>query len=253
MVLNNGFLSDYLFEYQRRKFCMRYIFLAIYFLLWVSSVSAQPPIQIIYFQPSDIEYPNQHELDLLREAIVEVQSFFASEMDRHGFGLKTFDFNQEISIVQGKLRADNYAISDTLRDEVHEIDWGAVEQNKIEVVFVAGIDSFARPSATGVAYPICWTWPGAAQDPDDCNYLIGVPIEGRELYFLPVIAHEIAHAFGISSHSSVKLEGLANIMQAKGSYKIGVKEELSKYGISYSDATRLNKVEGCLFNQIWRK
>ncbi|MDE0556768.1 MAG: dockerin type I domain-containing protein, partial [Candidatus Poribacteria bacterium] len=191
-------------------------------------------------KPSDIDAPSQADIRFIRNAMIAVQDFFASEMDRHGFGQKTFDFNDEISIVAGKLRADAYRTSDTLRDEVNKIDWHAVEPNKIDVVFVAGIDAFT--SAAGVAYPICWTWPGAVQDRNDCNYLIGVPIGGNRNGVIPLLAHEIGHTFGLS-HTSKRLisEGSQDIMYSTFYVHEDEKLDLKDFGFTYTNAAFLDE------------
>ena len=74
----------------------RFLLLAWFLLSFSLSASAEPPIEVTYFKPSDVQTPSQAELDALHEVMVEVQAFFASEMDRHGFGQKTFAFNQDI-------------------------------------------------------------------------------------------------------------------------------------------------------------
>jgi len=72
-----------------RRFC----FLACAFLFCLSSfVSAEPPIEVIYWQSSDVKSPSQDEIDGFRDAMVEVQTFFASEMERYGFGPKNVCF-----------------------------------------------------------------------------------------------------------------------------------------------------------------
>lgn len=80
---------------------LRKLLLCLLFLLvfeeTVSELSAEPPIQVIYWKASDVQTPSQEEIDSVRDVMVEVQSFFASEMDRYGFGPKTFDFNPDIN------------------------------------------------------------------------------------------------------------------------------------------------------------
>ena len=212
--------------------------LCLFFLLSVlpvsvSAESPQPLIEVAYFKPVDVASPSEEDINFIRESMVEVQTFFASEMERHGFGRQTFEFHSEISVIRGKRKLEDYSVSDRLKNEIHEADWQV--QNKIDVVFVLGLESFTIPKASGVAYPICWVWPDKSSERDDCNWFIAVPIHGRELYFLPVIAHEIAHAFGLH-HSFDDIPGLINVMKGQGHITIGEKEELRKYGFRYEDA-----------------
>ena len=56
------------------------------FLLSLSlSAYAEPPIEVIYWKASDVKMPSQKELDVFNDLMLEAQSFFASEMDQHGY------------------------------------------------------------------------------------------------------------------------------------------------------------------------
>ena len=49
----------------------------------------QPSVRLIYFLPSDREVRPER-ASALSQMITEVQEFYADEMERHGFGRKTF-------------------------------------------------------------------------------------------------------------------------------------------------------------------
>ncbi|MYC75345.1 hypothetical protein F4X10_06160 [Candidatus Poribacteria bacterium] len=196
-------------------------------LLW--DVSAQPSIEIAYLKSSDVKSPSQAEIDFLREAIIKVQSFFASEMDKHGFGKKTFGFNPEIEIIQGKLKVEDWTW-ESIRDGAYEFDKNHI-QNKINIVFVGRRDIFPN-RVLGYALPICWRWPGANQLRDDCNWLLIISENRNRL--VPALAHEIGHAFGLS-HAQQHLPGGGQNIMAAGNDGA----ELEEYGLRYTDAAFL--------------
>ncbi|MDE0017224.1 MAG: hypothetical protein OXU51_13645 [Candidatus Poribacteria bacterium] len=217
-----------------RRFC----FLACAFLLCLSSfVSAQPPIEVIYFKPSNVQEPSEEDIEFIREVMVEVQSFFASEMDRHGFGPKTFDFNTDIRVVDGRRNAEYYSDVDTVKNETHQIDFEV--QNKTDVVFLPGRKRILG-GALGAELPICWTWPGQPQDVNDCNHFVVIPTGYKE-FLLPVTAHEIAHAFGLQHTLKKTTDSRVDIMYAKPTFYEGVKAELKDYAVSRPDAVLLDK------------
>ena len=212
---------------------MRFLFLA-WFLLSVSSlVFAEPPIEVIYFKPSDVKAPTQDELDFLGDAMVEVQSFFASEMERYGFGPKTFAFNPDITVIKGKRKVADYTQDGMLVNESSLIEGGL--DNQIHVVFLGGAETFM--GAAGLSRGLC------NAPPDQwifCNNLVVVPTGIPEI-LLPVLAHEIAHAFYILEHSSERLtENRIDVMHVLV-VTPGVKEELGKYAFNPVDATLLNE------------
>ena len=67
----------------------------------VSSVSAQPVVKVAVLRASDQPVVYQNEVNSIRDSIAEVQSFFASEMNRFGYGKKTFEFETYIPVYIG--------------------------------------------------------------------------------------------------------------------------------------------------------
>ena len=89
-------------------------------LLWVSMVSdAQFVVKTIYFQPQGTPDKTAE----IRETMAEVHDYFGKEMQRNGFGLKTFhierDANDQVLVhtVKGRHPTANY-IADTTYDAI---------------------------------------------------------------------------------------------------------------------------------------
>ena len=73
----------------------------------------QPSVRLIYFLPSDREVRPER-ASALSQMITEVQEFYADEMERHGFGRKTFTLETDtggipiVHFVRGKFEEGYY-------------------------------------------------------------------------------------------------------------------------------------------------
>ena len=152
-------------------------------LPWVPSL-----VSLIYFRPSD--KPVQPNVDAEIDALIkEAQRFFADEMERHGFGRKTFQFeadangNAVVHHVNGKFPYAHYQQNRSWDEEIKEQVY--IPRKSITVIM---IDTFGeeklpaevcghgggRPYGDGSADIYCWHW--------------------------SIIAHELGHAFGMYYH-----------------------------------------------------
>jgi hypothetical protein len=219
-----------------RKMYLRKLLLWLLFLLVfaaVSELSAEPPIEVIYWKSSDVQTPTQDEINAFRDLMVEVQSFFASEMARYGFGQKTFAFN-EIKIVEGAKKLDQYTSSHwTLVNESPLIERGL--DNQIYVVFLGKAGSIGRGNA--VSQQLC------ANIPEQliyCNNLVVIPTESPDI-IRPLLAHEIGHAFSLDHAPKRLISNKVDIMYLPLAVIPGVKMELKDFVFSQKDATFLNE------------
>lgn len=196
-------------------------------------VYAEPPIEVIYWQALDVETPSQEELDSFHDVMVEIQSFFSSEMDRHGFGKKTFEF-KDIVVAKGKQKLSEYRRDMTSHREIRKesdlIEWGL--DNQIYVVFLGGARHLVT-GAMGLSQQLC------AVPPEQliyCNNMIVVSADIPDL-ILPVTAHEIGHAFSLSHSHQQFMGNRVDVMFAP----VSVTLTLKNYMLSEKDATFLNE------------
>ena len=215
----------------------RFLFL-VWILLSLSLVAyAELPIKVIYWKASDVQMPSQDEIDSLRDKMLEVQSFFASEMDRYGFGPKTFDFMKDIEVVESRLKLSQ-STSDQIHREIPSIEWGL--QNQIYVVFLGGATGGVEPGVAAYSKPLC----ALPADLRHCNNMVVVPAENEQLREV-LLAHELGHAFSLFEHASTRL--IENrVIRIDLMYKplhviAGVKEHLKNYAFNLKDATFLNE------------
>ena len=214
-----------------RKLLLCLLFLLV-FAETVSELSAEPPIEVIYWQASDVQTPSQDELDSFHDVMIEVQSFFASEMNRHGFGEKTFAFNK-IKIVEGTKKLSQYTSSLwTIANETPLIERGL--DNQIYVVFLGKARSIGRGNA--VSQQLC------ANIPEQliyCNNLVVIPTESPHIV-LPLVAHEIGHAFSLDHPAQRLIKNRVDIMYFPLHVIPGVTMTLKNFVLSVKDATFLN-------------
>ena len=148
----------------------------------------RPIVQLVYFRPSDI--PVRPDVDAEIDALIkEAQRFFADEMERHGFGRKTFQFeadangNAVVHHVNGKFPYAHYQQNLSWDEEINEQVY--IPGNRITAIMIdvggeeklpAGVCGHGGgfPHSGGSADIYCWYW--------------------------NTIAHELGHAFGMGYH-----------------------------------------------------
>lgn len=204
------------------------------FFLLVSIVFAQPVIELIYFIPNDVEGLDQRsDLKRIVDYVAEGQKFYAVEMDRLGFGPKTFQFNKDVVVIRGKRGHNDYKAIDDLRPEIP--NRSAWDPDNIQVVFLAGRYTFGG-GFPGLMGQKCFA---RANDPDDLrckDYVIMPWGKGDKLNIETITAHEIGHALDLPH-----VEGKANyLMHRVREVMLGVEGKLSDLELSMESAKILN-------------
>ena len=140
-------------------------------------------VSLIYFRPNDHSVIPNMDAKIDRE-IKAAQRFYADEMERHGFGRKTFQFemdangNAVVHHVVGKFDAAYYHSNPTFKwkEDLRELVHAPKGNIAVYIIDVAGAS------------------------PEICGLGGGGPIYGKAyIYCLNwgVLAHELGHAFGM--------------------------------------------------------
>ncbi len=177
--------------------------IAIFPYTALAQEATRPIVRLIYFRASDTALrPNvDAEIDAL---IKKTQLFFADEMERHGFGRKTFQFetddsgNAVVHHTVGKFTYAHY-LHNSINSDEEDIE-----------LFI--------PPQTGI-YVVMFDTHGAKELPHNvCGFGGGNGVTGRAINYCwnwGVIAHELGHAFGMVWHD---FRGPAYIMSYSGEH-----------------------------------
>ena len=156
-------------------------------------LDTQATVRLIYFVPRDRQ-PQPNIRTKLDKLIKEVQQVYANEMERHGFGKKTFDFEKDESgkavvyWVDGQ-DANNYYLEDTEDKIIEEYErFGDNSQNVC--LFVVDISSERIDGDMIVGVNIRQ---GAGEVEE--NYAL-IPVSGVGFH-VHTAAHELGHGFGL--------------------------------------------------------
>ena len=188
---------------------------AVMFPYSAPAQAPEPTVQLIYFRANDT--PPRPDVDAEIDGLIkEVQLFYADEMERHGFGRKTFEFetdangNAVVHHVVGKLRYEDY------REQGRHLTWDSEAAEQIDIsrwehlsVYMIEIPEGVAPPEEGVcglggpseAHIYCWHW--------------------------GTLAHEIGHGFGLEHD----FRSGSYIM----SYGPGTTDELSRCAAEWLD------------------
>jgi len=208
-----------------RKFCF------VMSLLFFSSLAyAQDPFEVIYLVPSD-QRADESKIRVFKQIVKDVQTFFADEMERHGFGRKTFEYNPNIRIHAGKHTLSEY-LSDKLSlwFELSRLTW--LPEHLADIVFMEGTDTLPG-NAAGMMMPLVWG--GGGKQGISYGYsLVWIPVKEPQ-WMSPVLAHELAHVFGLSHTSVSVINGKRTVMS-----DIARIREIEKYAFSLDEAEILD-------------
>lgn len=214
----------------------RRVFLCVCFLLSVLlNVYGQDPIEIIYLIPSDQRQADE-KLDVFGKMLADVQTFYADEMERHGFGRKTFQYNTNIRVHNGKHTLNEY-LSD------HHVIWFELArltfrpEYLVDIVFMEGTRALPG-NAAGSVLPLFFT-ENQIWGIDPGYFLVWIPVKISELRALmtPVLAHELGHVFGIHHRNDRFTDGKRTLMQIIDPPMKGIEN----HAISFEEAKVLDK------------
>ncbi len=145
-------------------------------------------VRLIYLVPNDRE--PQPDFDAKFDALIkETQKFFADEMERHGYGRKTFRFeadeNGEAIVHRIKSKQDDQHFQEWSRDPKAAREYFGDDYDLKKYVFLEAIDvSTGRLSSLG----FCGIFSGG---------IASVPASGR-CFDVNTVAHELGHGFGLT-------------------------------------------------------
>ena len=168
----------------------------------LSLLPASPPrVRIVYFFPND-HTPQSNIVAELRRLIKETQHFYAEQMENHGFGRKTFQFetdsngNAVVHHVKGGRSAEDYINggSRKIMRELQDI------LNLIDHIYLVVLDTSLQGSLSGwcgLATFSGWnTSPGNFQMSTHGRF--AVVYASGACAGVSTTAHELGHTFGLA-------------------------------------------------------
>ena len=199
-------------------------------------------VRLIYFLPQgrSVQPDMWANLDTL---ISDVQQFYAAEMQRHGFGRKSFTFETDetgetlVHQVDGKFREQYYhnQTSDKVRAEVTEqFD---ISNNVYLIAVDISSQVIDNENTCGVGGS---RWFGNEEHQRVAGGYALIPASGECFDNVQVAAHELGHAFGLEHD----FRSDAYLM----SYGIAP-NQLSKCAAEWLDASRFFNAEQTSFNE----
>ena len=187
----------------------------------------QPLVRAIYLAPSDIGMPLEAERKAKANILLNTQRFYAKEMNRHGYGYKTFnletDGNGKVIFhnINGNKTLRQYSNTDVIVDEVNNaLGEGFNDKNGLRVIYVAGAEKIDT-SAFNATW--CKTWRDHANNIVDAicaNYPI-IPAN-RSTLSSYLTAHEIGHAFGLQHNAGGKDFVMVSTVEDNPSYDLDI-------------------------------
>ena len=150
-----------------------------------------PPrtVRMIYFLPNDHPF-RQEVVDLMKVRIREIQTFYAEQMQAHGYGRRTFRFETDaqgeplVHRVDGRYPNSHYLLDDTFREVFDEIEqvFSMPANVYLIVIDTTGAIRSGGDPVGGVAKRLSKSG--------------GMALVSDSVWF-DTAAHELGHAFGL--------------------------------------------------------
>ena len=161
---------------------MKKFFVAVALILLTSTTDARLPFEVkaVYFKPANVNADNN-----VAELMKNVQSLYRNEMNRYGYGQKTFRLDPVVSIVHGKQNAAFYT-NKTWAKINQELPAQFKDQNSIYLIVIGGVSRI--DGNCGFGWPI-YGWASG-----------GTAIMAEHTLCpdrTALAAHELGHAFGL--------------------------------------------------------
>lgn len=214
------------------RFALIVLRLALCLCVVPVSVAQHPEVQVIYFQPSNVQPPTKKDFQRITETLEAVQSFFREQMIRYGHGPKTFAFECKIHLVKGTRPVKEYSnVPSSVGMDRIEADFPRRlfmefgEKENMQVVFLAGA-KFFDIKAVGTAMHGCQN--------KGCLYWSIITTENPNVMSV-IAAHELAHNLGLDHREQPNL--LMNPQLADD----GLPRTLKRYLITAEEAEILSK------------
>ena len=163
----------------------------------VNSFAQEYIVRVIYFHPNDIE-PQEDSVNTLKTMVKDIQTFFADEMERHGYDRKTFrvetDENDNVLLHYIKGNFDHTRYNDAKRspNATNEIR-DRLDFSK-KIIYLIWVDRYApgEPVADVSGF-------GGGRSLGGGAWIFPVNFDSGVRYTdaWETIAHEIGHAFGL--------------------------------------------------------
>lgn len=213
-------------------------------------LDTQAKVRLIYFVPRDSQ-PQPNIRAKLNELIKDVQQVYANEMERHGFGKKTFDFERDengkavVYRVDGE-SPDAHYLEDThvkVIEEYRQFDNNP--QNVWLVVVDISSERIGGAEAVGKAGFITRKMKGVPH----VRYAYAcIPASGPG-FSVHAVAHELGHAFGLEHNFRERNTSERHDIMFYDLYHLVPPYRLSKGAAEWLDKSRFFNHDQTFFNE----
>ena len=178
-------------------------------------------VRLVYFLPKD-RSPRPDRVRALRQTIKDAQGFYADEMERHGFGRKTFNIetnkngNPVVHHVYGKFNENYYYNGFTglevwkeffeHADDLQHIYFFAIDLSNDmlssgNTCGTGGVNYFSQsrdtvPNVVGPG-PLAMRYSNETQGEEVLGGAVAIPASGSCYERIGLTLHELGHAFGL--------------------------------------------------------